>query len=104
MRRPYILGAAAFVASLAIFLAVAHAYGCTRIGGLLSQHVLREGGRRPGPQTRRWIPGPRRIVIAPLLVLGTAVSWKRRATPRSALLVPGLLPERWVVLLELVDR
>src|SRR2546428_34173 len=42
--------------------------------------------------------------IAPLLVLGTAVSWKRRATPRSALLVLGLLPERWVVLLELVDR
>jgi len=42
--------------------------------------------------------------IAPLLVLGTAVSWKRRATPRSALLVLGLLPERWVVLSELGDR
>jgi hypothetical protein len=34
MRRPYILGAAVFVASLAIFLALAHAYGCARIGGL----------------------------------------------------------------------
>jgi arabinofuranosyltransferase len=34
MRRPYILGAAVFVASLAIFLALAHAYGCTRIGGV----------------------------------------------------------------------
>ena len=34
MSRPYILGAAAFVASLAIFLAIAHVYGCARIGGL----------------------------------------------------------------------
>jgi arabinofuranosyltransferase len=33
MRRPYILGAAVFVASLATFLALAHAYGCTQIAG-----------------------------------------------------------------------
>lgn len=80
MQRPYLLGAAVFVASLAIFLALAHAYGCAQIGGLrhwvlhddfmISERYARNLARGRGLVFK---PGERVEGFSdPLMVLGAA--------------------------------